>query len=89
MEPTPDEATLSLAAWMDRLRASLAAEGDPRTDLSTEEERLILDLARVAAHTSERIAAPLTTFVAGLALAGLTPEDRARRLRELLEKLRD
>jgi hypothetical protein len=88
MEPTPDEATLSLAEWMDRLRVSLAAEGDPRTDLSTDEERLILDLARVAAHASERVAAPLTTFVAGVALAGLPPEERLWRLRELLAKVR-
>jgi hypothetical protein len=87
MESTPDEATLSLAEWMERLRAALPPGSDTGTDLSPEEERLILDLARVAAHTSERIAAPLTTFVAGLALAGLAPAERAHRLRELLAHL--
>jgi hypothetical protein len=89
MEPTPEQATLSLADWMNRLRASLAPNGSSGTNLTVEEERLILELARVAAHASERIAAPLTTFVAGLALAGLAPEERGRRLRKLIETLRD
>jgi hypothetical protein len=88
MDATPDGATLSLLDWMDRLRASLAPEADVGTGLSAEEERLILELARIAAHTSERIAAPLTTFVAGLALAGLPSEARAQRLRQLLAQLR-
>lgn len=92
MESRPAGSTLSLTEWMERVRASLAlegSEGEPATELSAEEERLILDLARVAAHSSERIAAPLTTFVAGLALAELPPEARAQRLRELLAQLRN
>jgi uncharacterized membrane-anchored protein len=88
-EPGAGEPTLSLSAWMDRLRAALSVDGEAATDLSADEQRLILELARVAAHTSERIAAPLTTFVAGLALAGLAREERVRRLREFLETLRD
>jgi hypothetical protein len=86
MEPTRDGATMSLAEWMGRLRATLGEE--PGIDLSAEEERLILELARIAAHTSERIAAPLTTFVAGLALADLPRAERAQRLRDLVAELR-
>jgi hypothetical protein len=91
MESKPAASTLSLADWMERVRASLdleGSQGDAAAELSAEEERLILELARVAAHTSERIAAPLTTFVTGLALAGLPPERRTQRLRELLAQLR-
>jgi hypothetical protein len=88
MDATPDGATLSLAEWMDRLRASLVHEVGVDTSLSAEEERHLLELARIAAHTSERIAAPLTTFVAGLSLAGLPSDARARRLRQLVAELR-
>ena len=77
---------MSLAEWMGRLRAALGE--DPAIDLSAEEERLILELARIAAHTSERIAAPLTTFVAGLALADLPRAEREQRLGELVAGLR-
>ena len=54
---------------------------------SREEQRLILELARIAAHRSERIAAPITTYLAGLALARLDPAERARRLEELVGAL--
>ena len=80
---------MSLAEWLERLRAALPPGTDVGTGLSPEEERLILELARVAAHTSERIAAPLTTFIAGVALAGLAPEERAEHLREILASLDD
>jgi Domain of unknown function (DUF6457) len=88
MDSEPGASNVSLGTWMDRIRASLGPD-DPTTALSAEEERLILELARVAAHSSERIAAPLTTFVAGLALAGLPPDARAGRLRELLDDIGD
>ncbi|MGA8987588.1 DUF6457 domain-containing protein [Aeromicrobium sp.] len=55
---------ISLADWM----ATVADElGITELDLDPE---LVLDLAAVAAHSVVRPAAPLTTFVAGLA-AGL------------------
>ncbi|WP_162891293.1 DUF6457 domain-containing protein [Aeromicrobium sp. A1-2] len=57
-------AEISLEDWM----ATVAAElGINELDLDPE---LVLDLAAVAAHAVIRPAAPLTTFVAGLA-AGL------------------
>jgi Domain of unknown function (DUF6457) len=76
---------MTLAAWLDRLRSELG--DDARLTLSLEEQRLLLDLARVAAHSSERIAAPLTTFLAGVALASLDPAEREERLRQLTEAL--
>jgi hypothetical protein len=75
-----------VAEWMERLRAELGDE--PALSLTADEERALLELARVAAHSSERIAAPLTTFLAGVALAHLPPgPDRAARLRGLTEAL--
>jgi hypothetical protein len=57
-------ADISLEDWV----ATVAAElGIRELEVDTEQ---VLDLASVAAHTVVRPAAPLTTFVAGLA-AGL------------------
>jgi Domain of unknown function (DUF6457) len=48
--------------------------------------RLVLDLARVAAHQIERPAAPLTTYLLGLAVAsGQSAEEAAARLTALAE----
>jgi hypothetical protein len=41
----------------------------------------------VAAHRSERVAAPITTYLAGVAFAGLPPAERLARLRGLLAAL--
>ena len=74
-----------MAEWIERLRTELG--GDERLTLSAAEERLLLDLARIAAHSSERISAPLTTYLAGVALADLPPGERVARLRDLVERL--
>ncbi|HEY6608202.1 MAG TPA: DUF6457 domain-containing protein [Candidatus Limnocylindria bacterium] len=76
---------MTLAEWLDRLRTELG--DDPGLTLSPEEERLLLDLARLAAHSSERIAAPLTTFLAGVALADAPSPDREERLRSMVDAL--
>ncbi len=48
--------------------------------------RLVLDLARVAAHQIERPAAPLTAYVLGLAVAsGQSAGEAAARLTALAE----
>ncbi len=52
-----------------------------------EERTLLLDLARIAAHTSERWAAPLTTYMAGHALADTDRDERITRLRALVAQL--
>ena len=48
--------------------------------------RLVLDLARVAAHQVERPAAPLTAYLLGLAVgAGESDQDATARLTTLAE----
>jgi len=42
--------------------------GRPELALTTEQQTALLELARVAAHSVARPAAPLTTFLAGYAL---------------------
>ncbi|MCC6829863.1 MAG: molybdopterin-guanine dinucleotide biosynthesis protein [Thermoleophilia bacterium] len=59
---------------------SRTGAGRPVDALSDEEVAAVLDLARAAAHGVERKAAPLVCFMAGLALAGATPEQRAAAL---------
>lgn len=74
-----------LNEWADRVAAAL------QTDLQPDQQlvNLVLDLARDAAHTVARPAAPLTTFLLGYAAAlrggdrgSITECDRA--IRELL-----
>jgi hypothetical protein len=59
-------------------RFAEAAQGRP---LSDEDVEAVLDLAGVAAHASERMAAPLTCWVA--AAAGLTPAEALSLARSL------
>jgi Domain of unknown function (DUF6457) len=51
---------------------------------SVPDVQVVLDLARDAAHAVERPAAPLTTWLAGMAVAaGADAEDVAARIRAL------
>lgn len=50
------------------LGAAAAELGRPELALSAEQQTALLELARVAAHSVARPAAPLTTFLAGYAL---------------------
>jgi hypothetical protein len=80
--------TRSLADWLALLRAELGtADDDARLQLTPAEERALLELARIAAHASERVAAPLTTFITGVALADLPPAQRLGRLRTMIDAL--
>ena len=51
-----------LEQWTEELGAALGVEDDIDVDL-------ILDLAKIAAHRVERPAAPVTTYLVGLAVA--------------------
>jgi hypothetical protein len=51
------------------------------------EVEAVLELARVAAHASERRAAPVTAYLAGMAVAGAAPEAREAFLDDLVVKL--
>jgi hypothetical protein len=61
-----------LAAYAEKL------DVDPPT---TDEFRVLLDLAGEAAHSSERVAAPVACWVA--ARAGVDPETALERAREI------
>jgi hypothetical protein len=52
-------------SWLQEAAREL---GRPELALSDEQQAALLDLARVAAHSIARPAAPLTTFLAGYAL---------------------
>jgi predicted nucleic acid-binding Zn ribbon protein len=75
---TPDD-------WFTQLLDRLP--GDPLPTVSDDERDALLDLARVAAHTSERWTAPISTFLAGMAYAASSPAERAQRLRALVDDL--
>ncbi len=80
---TPDD-------WFAALHAALPAppgDGAAAPELTAMETDALLDLARVAAHTSERWTAPLTTFLAGVAYATTDPAERAVALRALVADL--
>lgn len=79
----PTSEPIPLADWLSDLGAVLEVpEG-----VSPEEQSALLDIARIAAHTSERKAAPLTTFMAGIACAQLPPGERGAALRSLADRL--
>jgi hypothetical protein len=61
-----------LAAYADKLGT------DPPT---TDEFKVLLDLAGVAAHSSERVAAPVSCWL--IAKAGVEPEEALRIAREV------
>ncbi len=79
------EAAVSLKDWLERLAALLP--GDPPSVATPPEQAAILDLARVAAHTSERIAAPISAFLVGVAYASVPANERAEQIREIVRAL--
>jgi hypothetical protein len=56
---------MNLDPWLAEAASSLRR---PELALTAEQQGAILDLARVAAHSVTRPAAPLTTFLAGYVL---------------------
>jgi Domain of unknown function (DUF6457) len=73
-----------LNEFIERVR-SLLGPNPPSIDAG--EVEAVLELARVAAHSSERRAAPVTTYLAGMAVAGAAPEAREAFLDDLVVKL--
>jgi hypothetical protein len=73
---------MELAEWLEAVAERLDLPGGA---LSETEVSVLLDLARDAAHEVERVAAPLTTFLAGIAVGrGMPLEEAARTLTNLL-----
>lgn len=63
--------------WIAAVKAELGV--DAAVDLPT-----ILDVAKVAAHSIERPAAPVTTFLLGIAVAnGMDAAEASRRITDL------
>ena len=70
--------------FVERVRSLL---GPNPPAVAAGEIEAILELARVAAHTAERRAAPVTTYLAGLVLGGAAPEAREAFLDDLVVRL--
>jgi hypothetical protein len=66
--------------WLERLSEELGIEGEIPTGA-------LLDAARVVAHTVERKAAPLTTYLIGLAAAS-APEQAEAICRKVVDLAR-
>lgn len=80
-----DTPPVSLETWLGRLRAAAGLDAD--LTISASERQALLELARVSAHTSERIAAPLATFLVGIACAHLPVAERAEFVRRITASL--
>ena len=72
--------TVEANEWLQRFAAKLGAEPP-----SSEEQELLLGLAGVAAHASERTAAPISCWLA--ARSGASLADATAAARELAEEL--
>ena len=71
----------TLEEWTAAVRVSLGLDPGP---LTTAEIRAVLDLARDAAHAVDRVAAPLTAYLLGMAVGrGLALPDASERVRAL------
>ena len=73
-----------LEEFLERVRSLL---GPNPPAVGAGEVEAILELARVAAHSSERRAAPVTTYLVGLVLGGAAPAAREAFIDDLVVKL--
>jgi len=80
---TADE--LDVESWLGRLGAHLPA--GTLDEVGTAERAALLDLARIAAHQSHRRAAPISTYLVGLAFASLPRAERLARIVDLAARL--
>lgn len=72
-------------AWLERLATHLPA--GTLDEVGKAERAALLDLARIAAHRSHRRAAPISTYLVGLAFASLPQAERLERIVELAARL--
>ena len=75
----------SIDAWLGELAAAIPEASLDDADPAV--RSALLDVARIAAHRSHRTAAPITTYLVGLALGPLEPADRLARLQDLVRHL--
>ena len=76
---------VDVETWLAALGALLPA--GTLEQAGAEERVALLDLARIAAHRSQRWAAPISTYLVGLAFASLPLAERLDRIRALLAQL--
>lgn len=76
---------VDVEAWLDELGALLPA--GTLEEAGQEERVALLDLARIAAHRSQRWAAPISAYLVGVAFAPLPRADRLDRIRALAAQL--
>jgi len=76
---------VDVEAWLEELRARLPA--GTLEEAGPEERAVLLDLARIAAHRSQRWAAPISTYLVGIAFAPLPRAERLDRIRALVAQL--
>ncbi|HZD71377.1 MAG TPA: DUF6457 domain-containing protein, partial [Actinomycetes bacterium] len=74
----------TMEEFIERIRSLL---GPDAPSVGEGEIEAVLELARVAAHASERRAAPVTTYLIGMAVAGAAPEAREAFMDDLVVKL--
>ena len=84
MSGSDASADIPLDAWLEQVRAELGTDSPALPDA---EREALLGLTRLAAHTSERVAGPLTVYALGMAVAGLPEADRLERIRSLAARL--
>ncbi len=76
----PDEERVDMQKWLDAVKKELGVSADVDVDL-------ILDVAKDAAHTVQRPAAPVTTYLLGLAVgAGADPAEAAAKIATLAQE---
>jgi len=76
---------VDVETWLQALGALLPA-GTLEQD-GPEERVALLDLARIAAHRSQRWAAPISAYLVGLAFASLPRAERLDRIQALVAQL--
>lgn len=76
---------VDVETWLDELGALLPA--GCLAEAGSEERAALLDLARIAAHRSQRWAAPISTYLVGVSFASLPRADRLERIRALVAQL--
>lgn len=76
---------VDVEVWLKELAALLPA--GTLEEAGPEERVALLDLARVAAHRSQRWAAPISTYLVGVAFAPLPRAQRLERIRALVAQL--
>jgi hypothetical protein len=81
----PRTVQVDVEVWLGELGELLPA--GTLKEAGPEERVVLLDLARVAAHRSQRWAAPISTYLVGLAFASLPRADRLDRIRALVARL--